>query len=380
MSRNAHGWGLSPVALVLILVTAPGCTDNTRPEQTGQFPALLQAAELKSTDVLPHTEGPITPGRNYVYCGTFQLAWNEIQDNMLNEPARLEGDPAMAAALNRQSFRKSDLAEASYLAMAGSVKDGIVEKIRSTMDEKFPTAGMEPGDPAADTLIYAYAYLAKTLSFRAAFDRLDDPMVLHVQNKQVPVAAFGVKGWMDTCERDHMLARQVTILDYQNDDDFILRLNTTSTGDEIVLAKIVPKPTLGETVEHVRQRIARSKLKGSSASLHEQESLIVPIVALNVERAYSELTGKDLLNRGWAGYYVTEARQGIHFRLDERGARVESDATWAVGAESEKPRQFIFDKPFLLYLKQTNSNAPYLAVWIETAELLEKAPASKSAK
>jgi len=105
------------------------------------------------------------------------------------------------------------------------------------------------------------------------------------------------------------------------------------------------------------------------------ESLIVPVVSLNVRRKYTELIDRHLKSEGHTDLYVTEASQGIRFRLDEAGAKLSSEAEFAIGAESEGPRHFVFDKPFLLHLNQKDSNAPYFAIWIETAEVLEKAPA-----
>jgi hypothetical protein len=62
----------------------------------------------------------------------------------------------------------------------------------------------------------------------------------------------------------------------------------------------------------------------------------------------------------------------IRFRLDEWGAHLESYGEGAASEGAEERRQFVFDKPFLLYMQETSGNAPYLAIWIETAEVLER--------
>ena len=49
-----------------------------------------------------------------------------------------------------------------------------------------------------------------------------------------------------------------------------------------------------------------------------------------------------------------------------------SEAEFGIGSDLQPPRHFVFDKSFLLYLKQKDSDAPYFAMWIETAEVLEK--------
>lgn len=58
--------------------------------------------------------------------------------------------------------------------------------------------------------------------------------------------------------------------------------------------------------------------------------------------------------------------------LDESGVKLSSDATLTSksSASGVGSRRFIFDKPFLLMLDQPRDEAVYLAVWVETPELL----------
>jgi hypothetical protein len=337
-------------------------------------PAPLVAAEnLAGTDVLPHTAGPIVAGRNYVYCATFQVAWNELEDRIVKGPVRLEGDPPMAVELGRRKSGKDDLPADAYLAMAGRVDEGLAGQIRQAMAERFPQATISVPEPQADSLFYVYAYLLRTLEFAEAFDRLPQPLQFASGEKTVPVAAFGFEHYEVHSERDEALGRQVSVLDYGSDDDFVLRLNAAGSKDEMVLAKVPPKATLDETIASVGQHIEESTLDEWERSLSMGEALIVPIVDVHVERAYGELVGKYLENPGWEKWYVSEARQGINFRLDETGARLESDA--ALGMKSagrEQPRRFVFDRPFLLYLKMPGRPQPYFAMWIETPEVLAR--------
>jgi serine protease inhibitor len=100
--------------------------------------------------------------------------------------------------------------------------------------------------------------------------------------------------------------------------------------------------------------------------------LVVPIVSVGFERRYTELIDRDVQNRGWEGYDVAEARQGIRFRLDEYGARLESDSSLGFKSSiSAQPRKLVFDRPFLIYLKEQSSHRPYFALWVETPEVLE---------
>lgn len=360
--RNA-----TPGVLALILLAACGCGRR----DASELPPVVPAEQLQQTDVLPHPEGPITPGRNYVYCATFQLAWNELSEKIIKEPVKLEGDPAAATILNKASFKQKDLSSDSCLAMAGSVQDGIVGRIRSEMQRRFPSSGFDVPDPASDSMFYIYAYLEKALAFEEKFDRMPQPIEFRTKKENISVQAFGIR---DRTYSDHFkkLCSQVTILDYKDHGDFVLRLNTVSKTDELVLAKITPGKTLDETVRAVQARVGQSQIKEWDRGLAISEPFEIPVITVAVQKSYSDLVNKDFRNAGWKGLFIGKADQGIRFRLDESGAQLRSQADLNVKSTYRKePREFIFDKPFLIYLKERSSQQPYLAIWVETSEVLE---------
>jgi hypothetical protein len=343
---------------------------NVPPRPVESLPP-VPADELTETVILPYLDAPITTGTNLVYCATFQLAWNELRDRVIGGAIQLEGGPAWTSLLNEGTFSRSDLSEDCYLAMGGRGEEGIVEAVRQAMKQRFPNAGYQVPEGLDDARFFAFAYLVKSLSFQQAFDRLDGGLQLPFQDAARPVAAFGFDYFAAEPEAE-ALGRQATILDYRNDDDFILSLNTLSAADEIVLAKVPPGQTLRETVTAVRERIANSELVASDREFRDGERLVIPIIDFAVERTYQELTGKPLLNPGWQGHSILVACQGIRLRLDEWGARLESYGVVAACESVDEPRHFVFDKPFLLYMKEKAAEAPYLVMWIETAELLER--------
>ena len=77
------------IAVGVLLCSA--CGPASRPVT---LPPLQSAETLTETDVLPHTEGAITPGRNYVYCPTFQMAWDELCDGVIKSAATACGRSA----------------------------------------------------------------------------------------------------------------------------------------------------------------------------------------------------------------------------------------------------------------------------------------------
>jgi len=70
------------------------------------------------------------------------------------------------------------------------------------------------------------------------------------------------------------------------------------------------------------------------------------------------------------------ARQQIRFRLDEKGADLQSEAVADFFGSS--PRMFIFREPFLVLLLRRGAERPYLALWIANAEWLEPVPLEPS--
>ncbi|MGD0516808.1 MAG: hypothetical protein ABSA26_04665 [Thermoguttaceae bacterium] len=334
----------------------------------------IRAEELRQTEVFPHPEGPIVAGKNYVYCATFQLAWNEFQDKIVGEPVHLAGLPPMGEDLLRGSKLTVDiLPPGTYLVKAGLIKDGVVGELRESMSRLFPNATLRIPERLEDQEAIAYAYMQASFKFREAFDRLDDPLVFKPRTGPVKVACFGIQNFKSDSRRDEALGKQVSVLADASDDEFVLRLNTTSASDEMVLAKVKPRETLISTLAAVRKLIERRMGEDGPTGLSPGDSLVVPLIDLNVLRKYTELEGRSPTNPKLSKIYLAIAEQTIRFRLDEKGARLESNAYegWKSAAGREKPAQYIFDKPFLIYLKRTSSDYPYLAIWIETPELLQ---------
>ena len=61
-------------------------------------------------------------------------------------------------------------------------------------------------------------------------------------------------------------------------------------------------------------------------------------------------------------------QQDILFRLDRSGAELKAEAkSYALPI----PTYFVFDRPFLIYMKKRGKSQPYFVMWVENAELLQ---------
>ncbi len=333
------------------------------------------AANLNGTRVTPYLDTEIRPGTNLLWCGTFQLAWNEAcalagGDLQLAglQPDSLVQSP-MAAALNRHAFTKDCLDETSYVALAGLVRDNIHDKIVHAVKDKFGFAPRLVPDkdltPRPQDFV-AYACLWKKLSFPVPFERLDDSF--HFSGRQV--RAFGLG---KTKASHEAMCPQVLVLDYQNEDDFVVELKTSSAGDRLLLAKLPPKGTLEEMTTSIRARLAKSE--GQPAGTNDV--LIVPRVSLDLINRFSEIENHWLVPVGRKiapDLLLLSAMQSIKFEMNEKGVELLSEAhmAFACGREGEpdRPHIMIFDKPFLLMLERKDARMPYFVMWVDNPELL----------
>lgn len=329
-----------------------------------------KADQLKATVITPHLETPLDKGQTVLWCGTFQLVWNEVW-TLVGEDIHFAQDPPMVAVMNQKAFTRAQINDASYVALAGFVGDGILAKIPKALQDKFhgkasahylpdPSLTPRPQD------IVGYAYLFKHLEFQTPFERLEEPL----RFLDTPVSAFGIGPY----KPGHAaMYPQVSILSYEGPDDFVIELRSKSKGDQLILAKVRPEKTLGETVAGALRRAAGA----TPAEAQLGDELAVPRFNFDLTRNYNEILGQRLVvtnPKVAKDLSVFAALQNIRFQMDEKGVRLRSESHMSFGCAAEmKPKtvhRMIFDKPFLVLLKRTDASVPYFALWVGSPELL----------
>ena len=334
-------------------------------------------SKAKQTTISPYLDTKLDSINNTLYCASFQMAWSKMRNQVIKEDIRLADNPLTARQLNRQLFGNDDVSSGSYVAEAGALSPELVEHINKELKEKFGEQGGErfkmPQTTAVERSIIAYAYLQKNLEFRTEFEKLSNPMFFQGNGSPVPVLAFGIEKFTYSKHLHEKLQNQVAIFDYRNDNDFILSLTSKSDDDEIILAKVKPGRSLLDTYQAVAKRI----VNGKKTSIWENEALKIPKIDFDLSRNFPELEGKRLLNSGWNGWLISKAIQDTRFKLDEKGAVLKSRALFMAKEEAPppgnaKPRMFIFDKPYLIYIKQKIGKYPYFVLWINNPELMLK--------
>jgi hypothetical protein len=325
--------------------------------------AETDADSLQQTTVTSYLQKKITKGKNLIFCSTFQLAWNVLWDGLIKEPIKLSGTPEIQTMLNQRLTNKEDISDDACIAMVGFNRNGIIQKIDDALLKKFNNkqgCDIKLSNPSG---FLAYGYLFKSLEFKNKFEDLNANPIFF--NKETKVETFGIKKY------SYEIAKQVKILHYNNDDDFILKIESKSQNDEIILAKIEPKETLLSTVDYVFEQIKNKK----TIIVEKGDILKIPKFDFDIFKKYSELISREFLNKNLKGYFISDAFQGIKFKLDEKGVILESYAG-IIGAKSMsgplETKKLIFDKPFLFCLKEKNGKYPYFVMWVDNAELMLK--------
>ena len=359
------GW----VVLFSVLLAGLGCLGR-KEERAGREEEKVEpvdSKDLPNTIITSHLEEKVIPGKNLIYCSTFQLAWNELRDEIIKEDIRLTDEPSMVKVLNKKMTTKADISEDCYVATAGFGGDGILERINEALRLKFKHEAPTVEVQLRPDSILAYAFLLKDLKFATPFESLKAPIRFRSASRTVRVRAFGIREYRPRQQRHAKMGRQVSILAYEyRTDECVVSLASKSPRDEIILARVKPGGTLLETIRSAQKMIE----DGRPDSLHSHDTLQIPKLDFDVRHSYAELINKFLLNKGFTSYWIARARQDIRFRLNEKGAMLKSKAE--IEVESAQERWLIFDSPFLVYLREKQGEYPYLAIWVDNPEILLK--------
>ncbi len=333
----------------------------------GDFRTVVPASSLVKTDIVPHTAGRITTGRNYVYGATVQLAWDQWRDELGVEEIHLQGADEFCRHMNERRFPTAALSPKDYVALAGQ---NLASRVASELKSKFPNRSLDIPN-VDDPELALFAYLSKNLPFAVKFGILDRPLTFSSTAATFKVASFGLES---VAEGDDVTFKeQVRILDYRNTNDFVVQLNTES--DTIVLAKVQPLATMQQTLEAVKRRIQARASIYRRPQLEFGDAFVVPMLAISVDQQFNEMIGKKETT---TGVEFVDSRQVIQFLLSESGARIDMSYSGVMLDDDEpeppdtNPRNIVFDKPFLIYLKERRATEPYFAMWVENLEVLAK--------
>jgi hypothetical protein len=364
---------------------------------------------LHKTIVVPTLDASIDGHNNVVWCASFLAAWKILETDVAKEPPALQGSPEASLGLNQASDPRPHIPRESIYAAAGWNQEGITDRIRKDLARKFPAKTPPTFTGILPNSFVAYAYLEANVKFSLPYLQNRASLVFtDHEGKKTELSSFGIR---PEDYGDFELRRQPEILyvakDKNNEPvEFIVDLDRTSTPNQIILALVDPKPTLEEVLATVEDKIDTHaevratvedkintlvKMKGhngldsndlellleldSSVSavnkLGVGDVLLVPEMVWRIEHHFAELEGQEFTNSKLKSQRIDIFQQDTKFSLDRYGASLSSEAK-SLSLGFSEPTYYVFDRPFLLYMKKQGANMPYFVMWVGNAELLKK--------
>lgn len=303
-------------------------------------------------------------GENSAWCATFQLVWNDMQDNLVDGDIKFEKPSVMVDNLNSQIFKENDISKEYYYKKCGlmtlSLKEEIENGIEKKFGEKSDILDLFDWEDRGNRYFF-YSMLRRDFEFLNEFEILEKSNFKDTEN----VEYFGIEN-----SEEIGLRNQVLVLYYENEDDFAVKLYTKS-NDEIILATKDNGVNFEEIYNDIVQKTERFKGKTEFGKL---DTLKIPNLNMDFLKEYEELAGNPFLLKDGTLAEIEKAIQTIQMKLDNKGGSIKSEAAMsvlksAIVFEESKPRNFSFNKDFVLFLKETNREIPYFGATVSDINL-----------
>lgn len=328
----------------------------------------LQSVE--GITVVPTMNDTITADSSW--CGTFQLVWNDMKNEVVKKDVIFNPQLDMVKNLNKEDFNETMLSEDYYykiyglksLALKEQIENGIKEKFNQTSDilNDFNWSESELDNPNNPNVrrYFFYTMLYRKFEFLQEFDKLDNGKF---GNKYKDVQYFGIDE-----NTENSVGNQITVLYYNSKDDFAIIVNT-KTDDEVIFCKSPNGSNFNEIYENMNNE--SNKYTGSR-SFKNVDEFKAPNLEFDEKKEYTELANKEFKTAD--PYYDTaeiqKAIQTIKFSLDEKGGEIKSEAaidmTTSVTSvvskpKADEPRYFYVDDTFAIFLREKGKTKPYFA-------------------
>ena len=304
---------------------------------------------------------------NSIWCGTFQLVWNDLKNEVVKKDIVFEPQEIIADNLNKEEFRAEMLSDEYYyknfglktLDLKTEIENGIKQKFNQESDILDNIDWTETED--AEYLFYAMLY--RKFEYLTKFDKLENGIFA---NQYENVKYFGINHTNKTEDALKAQYDQIQVLYYNSEDDFALLVNT-KTNDEVIFCKGPEGRSFNEIYDNMNSKT--DKFEGNN-HFTKNDKFKAPVIEFNEEKRFEELEGKVFINSEGETGEIKDALQTIKLSLDENGGEIKSEAVISyvkssISVLKEEKRYFILDDEFALFLREKGKEKPYFAAKID---------------
>ena len=295
---------------------------------------------------------------NTAWCGTFNLIWNDLKNDLAKKDIVFNPQPTVVDNLNKGTFNTSCLSEDSYYKVYGNPTPALKKQIEKAIKDKFNETSDILNDfsweEGESNNYFLYVMLKKQFEFPKVFTKLENGDFGKYKN----VKYFGIDS---NTKKD--VREQVEVLYYNSSSDFAVKLNTKQ-NDEVIISRGNTENNFGDIFKGI---IEKSHKYEGSKSFEKTDKLKIPKISFNLKQEIKEVENKPYTFSNGDIYYIEKALQTIEFDLDEKGGRIKSEAGMKNKLAEiipEEPRDFIVDDTFTIFLKEKGKDLPYFAAQI----------------
>lgn len=295
-----------------------------------------------------------------IWCGTFQLIWNDLKNDLVKQDIVFTPQIEVVENLNSELFTTDDLSEEYYYKKVGLASLELKKEIENAIKEKFnETSDILDDfnwDRKSEEDYFLYAMLKKEFKFKKEFEELEKGKFANYED----VEYFGIDKDNESDERRY----QVTVLYYNSKDDFAIKIETEQE-DEVVFCKNPEGNTFSEIYNNINEQ--KDRYTGNT-EFEKEEILKIPNIKINNKKEFTEIENKRFEFSDGRIYTIEKAMQTVDFELNSKGGKIKSEAGMMLeklGATiALKPREFIIDDTFAIFLVEEGKENPYFAAKI----------------
>jgi predicted Zn-dependent protease len=325
-------------------------------------------SSFPNTKLIPTWKMKTDPNLNNIYCGTFQLAWNKLQSTFVDQTISMNDGPAWVDYLNESQFSEFDIDTADCLTFFSAFDENARNQLVAEMNRKFPGHMEFPTSDTANS-VYAFAYLLKNLSY----EQFHNQEKIYFNKKQW-VQAFGFEKYENSNDK---ISEEVSLMHYDSDDDFTIKINLMDSKDELLVSKMSPSQSLHDTYGEMR-----AKLRGEKIELQPGDLVQIPYLTFDITAGFDEILNKYVGTYGHPAnpdLRIERMLQRVRFEMDEDGIDLESMALVEVMEDAMEepeedvyiPKKLIFNSGYLVSLRKAGSKEPYFLMWVNNTELMQ---------
>lgn len=394
------------IVTILVIVAIVGDVNMVNASQQEIIKPEPITEEITEKTAKTTVRSGFSVSQNDSWTPTFQLCWNEFIKlvDRNNTIEFVDDNPPLADELNKQKFTKEDLNDNSYYIKVGKmtlnlkkeIEKGIWDKFNEKSDilNKFKFENVSDNET---NKYFIYSMLIKNFPFKYAFTDIESKYF--GTDKTTKYKFFGLDSENRIKSKQLM---QLSNIFYANDDDFAFKLYNEDNSEEMIFYLTDSITSFDEIYKEIIEKSKQEneykqkrldeiilknpeKYKNNEIIVAYNEFLQVPYLHIdemlnyNKELANKEIKAKDYEKN--SNYWkIEQTAQTIKFDLNNKGAKLKSEsalssvlgARYIPAIKIYLENYYYLDRPFVIFLKETNKDKPYFAARVKDGKYLVK--------